>query len=152
MPSQSKGYGAELEPITILQNRWYNSLVTHLRLDRSLFQIRYPLDPIIRSNQDLWAMQNIIPPLSLTFNSSIHQNELFFDEYTAIVSQIQYPENKFREDIGEEVYQQWLSYLNNITPPPSDNKLPALFRQWIFNLGSVGDECGNISSVADGAD
>lgn len=126
----SKGYSAELEPITILQNCWYNSLVNHLHLDRNLFQIRQSLDPMIRSNKDLWMAQNIIPPLSLTFSSLIYQNELFSDEYAAIISQLQYPEPKFREDIGEAVYQKWLIHLKSITPPPSDNNLPALFRRW----------------------
>lgn len=127
MPSVAN---AGTDPMTKLQNRWYNSLTTHLHLDRSLFQIRQSLDPIIRSNKELYMAQNVIPPSSLTFNSSIYQGELFFDEYAAIIEQFQYPEPKFREDIGEEVYQKWLTYLKSLTPPPSDNKLPALFRQW----------------------
>jgi hypothetical protein len=55
MPTVSDRYPVEIEPITILQNRWYNSLSTHLNLDRSLFQISYPLAPIIHSTQELWA-------------------------------------------------------------------------------------------------
>lgn len=119
-----------IEPVTILQNRWYNSIIAHLHLNRSLFQIHQSSDPMIHSDKDLWAIQNNIPPLSLTFNSSIYKNELFFDEYTAIVSQLQYPEILFKKDIGEEVYEKWLNYLKNITPPPPDSKLPIIFRNW----------------------
>ncbi len=125
MPSVSR-----LEPITILQNRWYNGLITHLNLDQSLFQIHQSINPIIASNSDRYTVQNHIPPLSLTFNTAIGQPDRFSDEYGAIVSQLEPPENKFREAIGEKVYQKWLSHLKTITPPPSENKLPALFRQW----------------------
>lgn len=130
MPSYSRNSSVELDPMTILQNRWYNTLTRDLHLDQGLFQIHQSFDSIIRSNKNLWMIQNIIPPLSLTFNSSICLPELFSDEYATTVSQLQYPENKFREDIGEEIYQKWLIHLRNIVSPPTDNKLPILFRQW----------------------
>lgn len=130
MTDQSEISSLTSEPMMILQNRWYNSLSSHLCLDRSMFQIYHSLKSVVCSDKDLWRIQNLIPPLSLTFNPSIHVNKLFFDEYVSIVNQFQYPENKFREDIGEKIYQKWLVYLKKITPPPPSNKLPMLFRQW----------------------
>jgi hypothetical protein len=130
MPTVSDHYPVEIEPITILQNRWYNSLATHLNLDRSLFQISYPLAPIIHSTRELWAIQNVVPPLSLTFNSSAYPTRVFSDEYAAVVSQLQFPLSKFRENIGEDTYQRWMTYLDKITPPPPDHQLPILFRRW----------------------
>jgi hypothetical protein len=116
--------------MTILQNRWYNSLVANLHLDPHLFQIFQPSAPMMHSNLALWAHQDIVPPASLTLNTSVYQSDLFSDEYAAVISQLQFPESKFREDIGEENYQKWVAHLNSISPPPPVNQLPILFRQW----------------------
>lgn len=120
---------SSLEPMTVLQNRWYNGLVTRLQLAPKMFQIRQP-SLLPRSNQDLWASQDIIPPASLTFNTSIYKSYLFSDEYAAVISELEFPTDKFRQVIGEDNYQRWLTHLNKINPPPPINQHPALFRQW----------------------
>jgi hypothetical protein len=129
---------SSLEPITILQNRWYNCLVTKLQLDPNMiFQIRQP-SLLFHSDQGLWAYQDVIPPASLTFNTSIYKSYLFSDEYAAVISELEFPTNKFRQDIGEDNYQKWLTYLETINPPPPERQLPALFRKWsLLNAPSV---------------
>lgn len=127
-----------LEPMTVLQNCWYNGLVAELHLDPNMFQIRQPLLPMSHSDQDLWAHQDVIPPMSLTFNTSIYNSYLFSDEYISVISELQYPVDNFRQDIGEDVYQKWLAYLKQINPSPPKSQLPGLFRQWsILNAPSV---------------
>jgi hypothetical protein len=118
------------DPVRSLQNRWYNTLTTNLHLNPAQFQIRSSPDPLIGSSEDLWAIQDVLPPFSLTFNSSIHASDRFSIEYIPVASQLQFPESAFREHIGEQNYQKWTSHLKNITHPPTEDKLPALFRQW----------------------
>ncbi len=125
-PNTSSG----LEPFDVLRNRWYNSLSKNLHLDRSLFQIRYPTNPIIHTSEDLWDLLDVVPPLSLTFHSLTHSAPRFSAEYISIITQFQYPEKSLSEIIGADNYKKWLLYLGNIHPTPVEAQLPALFRQW----------------------
>jgi hypothetical protein len=116
--------------MTTLQNRWYNGLVTELLLDPATFQISQPSPPVTPSDQGLWAYENVIPPASLTFNHSLFTGDPFFDEYAAVIDLLEFPESSFEQDIGEKTYQEWSEYLNQLSPPPPQNRLPALFREW----------------------
>lgn len=123
--------------MTALQNRWYNYLIAQLRLDNSMFQISNP-SPALTSDLDLWNYQNFIPPNSLTFNRSLFNGDSFFDEYAAVINQVDFPESIFRASIGEDNYQQWLEYLEQQDPQPPLNELPQLFSQWAMqNAPSV---------------
>jgi hypothetical protein len=114
----------------MLQNRWYNSFTANLHLHRKLFQIRNPVNPLVRSSEELWGLLDCIPPLSLTFRSPA---ERFSAEYISLVSQFQYPDSGgLRESIGEANHEKWLKYLERIHPPPPESQLPALFRRWAF--------------------
>ena len=119
--------GDNLPPLEILQNRWYNSLTTNLQLDRRLFQIRNPVNPMIQSTEELWNLLDCVPPLSLTFRSPAKR---LSDEYISLISQFQYPESTLRETIGDINHEKWLQYLQRLYPPPPESRLPALFRQW----------------------
>lgn len=126
------------DPMTALENRWYNGLSAGLNLDPNLFQIRQPVLSMPNSDQTLWAYQDVIPPMSLTFNNSVANGNRFSDEYAAVVNQLEFPPDKFRQDIGDEAYQKWSAYLQTIIPPPSESQLPILFRRWsILNAPSV---------------
>jgi hypothetical protein len=129
LPSRSN-YSSRREPFEVLQNRWYNSLAANLHLDRDLFQIGIPGNPMIHSTEDLWRLLDVVPPLSLTFHAAAHPAKRFSDEYISLVSQFQNHESTLREHIGEDNHEKWLMYLSHIHPPPPDSKLPALFRRW----------------------
>jgi len=119
-----------VEPFDVLQNRWYNCVTVNLHLDRGLFQIAIPGNPLIHSTAELWRLMDIVPPLSLTFQAPSHPAKRFSDEYISLVSQFQHHETTLREEIGEDNYEKWLKYLSHIRPPPPESKLPALFRRW----------------------
>ncbi len=130
-----------LAPMTVLQNKWYNCLTTELHLDPKLFQIQQPAVPLSHSDQALWADQDALPSLSLTFNRSLDNGSRFSDEYAAVVSQLQYPISTFQQDIGEDVYQKWLAYLEQMNSTATPQQLPALFRKWsILNAPSVASQ------------
>lgn len=129
MPTSSS-HAAHIEPMTSLQNRWYNGLVADLSLSPETFQLSQPSPPIQASDVGLWAYQNVIPPASLTFNHSACDGDSFFDEYVAAALQMQFPQSVFEEDIGAENYAAWLAYLKQISPPPTPDQLPSVFQAW----------------------
>ncbi|WP_137937951.1 hypothetical protein [Chitinivorax sp. B] len=118
------------DPMTQLQNRWYNTVVDSLHLSRNAFQLNVPVVPVATEDAAIWAYLNQIPPVSLTANQSQSDGNTFFDQYEAIALQMQFPQSAFEQDIGEVNYQAWMAYLATINPPPQLSALPALFRNW----------------------
>jgi hypothetical protein len=118
------------DPMTDLQNRWYNGLVGGLLADSSVAQLIQPAPLLEQADPNLWFYQNLIPPASLTFNTSTVHSARFFDEYAAVIQALQSPQAQFEQDIGASVYQQWTTYLNQIQPPPTEDQLPDLFFDW----------------------
>src|SRR5215831_2278316 len=106
-----------LDPMTILQNRWYNCLAAGLPADPTMFQILQPSQLIPQRDQGLWTYENLIPPVSLTFNTFIYGAEQFFGEYAAVASEQAFPDAAFQKDIGDDVYMRWKAYVGQIQPP-----------------------------------
>lgn len=116
-----------------LQNRWYNRLVEQLDLDRSMFQLAIPLEPKVASDLALWAYLNFIPPISLTrYRSGIVTS--FFDEYASLASQLKFPTDEFRQEIGEDNFAAWTDFLEGQSPQPAAGQLPSLFLQWAITF------------------
>jgi len=120
------------KPMTILQNRWYNGLVSELGLSRKMFQISQPSPPIAPLDDvGLWSYQNVIPPASLTFKRCVYSDTRFFNEYVALVSQLQFTQCGLEQIIGKENYEKWLEYLKESPNSDTDpNAIPSLFRSW----------------------
>lgn len=120
----------QMDPMTVLQNRWYNGLVAGLLGDPTLFQIIQPSPPLPHTDSGLWTAENLIPPSSLTFNTCLVGGEHFFDEYAAVVSQLEFPQSQFQQDIGTSVYEAWTEYVGQLPQPPTPDELPELFSEW----------------------
>jgi hypothetical protein len=121
------------DPMTVLQNRWYNGFVAGLQVDRTQAEIIQPSLPLHTDN-DLWAYENRVPPASLTFNTNLCGNEQFFEEYAALASRLLFPQSTFQQDIGADTYQAWTHYVNALQPPPTLEQLPALFMGWAMQF------------------
>jgi hypothetical protein len=139
----AKDFAADgCDQISTLQNRWYNRLIAELALDRAKFQISQPSPLLEKSDQALWTYLNVIPPTSLTFNRRVCSPNLFFDEYSLIVSRLQYSASTFARDIGVQNYQAWTAYLAQQSQQPASNQLPAMFQNWSMrnapSVASVG--------------
>lgn len=119
-----------LDAMTILQNRWYNGLVAGLGGNPATAQIIQPSSPMLQTDLGLWAYENRLPPASLTFNTNLYGGEQFFDEYAAVISELQFPQDSFRQDIGADVYQEWTAHVSQLQPPPTLDQLPGLFQEW----------------------
>ena len=116
--------------MTRLQNRWYNALVRSLHLNPAMFQISLPVLPVMASDRALWAYQDVIPPVSLTFNRSTGESPVFSKQYLALARQINSPASSLEHEIGTGVYKEWQSYLAQQPVAPSPTEIPALFQRW----------------------
>jgi hypothetical protein len=112
-------------PMRRLENGWYNSLVAGLHLDPGLFQSRRPA-VLLQSDATLWACEDAVPPRSLVFDTSCGVVR-FSDIYKDLVVQLAPREDRFRQDVGEEVYRNRTRHLRQL-PPSAPNRPPALFR------------------------
>lgn len=128
-------------PMTLLQNRWYNGLLSGLGMSPQTFQILQPAAVIATSDSELWTIQNQVPPFTLTWNSWVYSSSRFFTEYAAVVPQMQFPENTFELDIGASTYQAWQRYLKKMSQPPQQKALPQIFREWaLLNAPGVANK------------
>jgi hypothetical protein len=119
-----------LDPMTTLQNRWYGSIVAQLGVDPTTAQLLVPCPPLAHSDRQFWMYPNLLPPVSLTFHTTLSSGDLFLHEYAAIASAQHFPAVDFRHDIGEEVFPLWQTYLDQQMPQPTPDQLPSLFQTW----------------------
>jgi hypothetical protein len=110
-----------------LDKGWFNCLITGLQLDPGQFQSRRPA-ALPQSDTTLWVCEDLVPPLSLVFDTTGDVRR-FSDQYELLVTGLAQPEDRFRRDIGEDVYRRWSAHLRQL-PPPTPHQLPALFRKW----------------------
>jgi len=120
----------------MLQGRWYQRLVECLQQTPSMFQLTQA-GQALTSDEHLWSYLNIVPPRALTFNEVLRRAEKFFDEYAAIIGQINFPESQFASDIGQANYVAWTAYLNQLSPVPTPQQLPGLFQNWAMRHGAA---------------
>src|SRR5262245_47188571 len=118
------------DPMTRLQDCWYNAVAGQINLARDTFQLSQPSPLIAPTDAGLWSYQNAIPPLSLTFNREVSGGSRFFDAYAAIARHIQFPLGSISQEIGEDNYQAWLAYLLKQNPPPPAHEIPGVFNAW----------------------
>jgi len=113
----------------ILQNRWYRGLVAALSLSPARFQIDQPCTSVPPSDTGLWAIQDTVPPLSLTVNRDAGSVATMFGEYAAVARQMSFPLADLAEDIGEQNFAAWTAYVEQLGHPAAA-QLPALFQEW----------------------
>jgi hypothetical protein len=121
--------GEPRDPVTRLQDRWYNAVVEQMLLSPDTFQLSQPSPPIA-NDAGLWDYLDALPPLSLTFNHRAWQRGLFFTEYAAVARQIQFSPEALCQEIGEDNHKAWQSYLQRQNPAPPPSEIPGLFMAW----------------------
>jgi hypothetical protein len=116
-------------PMRVLRDRWYRGLVAALSLSPARFQIDQPCTSVPASDSSLWAIQNTLPPLSLTVNRNAENVTTMFSEYAAVAEQMSFPLADLAADIGEQNFAAWTAYVEQLGQP-SAAQLPALFQEW----------------------
>ncbi|EPC03320.1 hypothetical protein L861_17410 [Litchfieldella anticariensis FP35 = DSM 16096] len=121
----------DVEKLTsTLQAKWYNSIVAALGLSSQSFQLLQPSTPLGNTSELLWAYFNNLPPETLDSNFSISGGNRFYDDYRAVVSQlISQTMKSFKQDLGDAL-PAWESYIKTVTPIPTPEQLPDVFRSW----------------------
>lgn len=72
--------------MTRLQNMLYNAVCARFGADPAVFQLRQPVNPLPLTDTALWAVEDVVPPFALTFNTGKHQAARFSAEYRALVT------------------------------------------------------------------
>jgi hypothetical protein len=113
-----------------LQAQWYNTLVAGLGLDPERFQLAQPTTPLGNTSDLLWSYFNNIPPLSLTGQFATSGGNRFYDDYSAVLSQLSSQgDGSFQQDVGDN-YGPWMAYVATLNPLPALEQLPNVFRTW----------------------
>jgi hypothetical protein len=135
------------DAVTGITNAWYNQLCSKLNLPVGNFQLTLPVG-IPASDEALWGYLNLIPPPTLKFNYWYYSQPAFFNQYAAIVDQLQVHDSSFQKDIGKAAYAKWNSYLKDLPQPPPVNTLPTVWLQWamvhaptVANIGRTNLSC-----------
>ncbi|GCF10350.1 hypothetical protein [Dictyobacter arantiisoli] len=135
-------FSQSLDPMTILQNCWYNGFIAGLQASPTTAQIIQPAPPMRQTNAGLWTYENTIPPASLTFNTDLYRSKQFFDNYASVIRQLQFPQDSFKQDIGVDAYQQWTRYVSQLQPSPTPDQIPAVFHDWAIQLAPAAAQVG----------
>ena len=104
-------------------------------------QLLQPSTPLGNTSDLLWAYFNNLPPQTLASHFSISGGNRFYDDYRAVVSQlISQTLQSFNQDVGDAL-PAWQAYIKTVTPIPTPQQLPDVFRSWaLINAPQVGDE------------
>jgi hypothetical protein len=110
-----------------LQAGWYNALVSGLNLDPLHFQTLQPSPWIGNSSAGLWEYFNLIPPNTLTAQYTGAGGNQFYDDYAAVIPQLNSKSGASLQNALTDDYQPWLAYAKAL---PAGTDLLAAFRQW----------------------
>ncbi|ACT11440.1 MULTISPECIES: hypothetical protein [Pectobacterium] len=96
-------------------------------------QVVQPSPPIIGDDEDdndkiLWSYFNTLPTSSLTRNTTLASGTQFLSTYSAIMSSLQSPPNKFKEEIGEYCFDAFSNAVEN----GNAEATPRGYRDWAF--------------------
>jgi hypothetical protein len=101
------------------------------------------------SDADLWAIQDAVPPLSLSVDRAAEGAATLFAAYVAVAEQMTFPPTDLAADIGEQTFAEWTAYVEQIGHPPAA-QLPALFQEWaLLNAPDVANiGAGDLAAMA----
>ena len=112
-----------------IQRLWFESLTSALSLPRDSFRLFQPA-MTISSASALASLENLAAPEGLSFSPDLQSPRSFVDQYRAALERLLPPSPAVwpADELGEEVWQEWQTYLQSIAPPPPAHDLPQLFR------------------------
>lgn len=119
------------DPLSTLQNKWYNALAAAVggNADFQIIQPNATLPPLA-TNDLLWHHFNNIPPKSLTSNLTLSGGNQLYSDYMSVLSQLSSNAlTNFQNTLGS-YYPLWQQYLAGLNPLPTPQTLPSTFYQW----------------------
>lgn len=117
------------QAVQTFTSQWYNAVVAGLSLDPSTFQLVQGNQLLGSTSATMWAIYDVVPPLSASNLYNPSQAVLFSQQYGSIVMNL-IPQGsaRFVSDLGD-YYAAWVAYLKTVTVMPTGG-LFALFQTW----------------------
>lgn len=122
-----------------LTEQYYNAIVTQLHLSDQQFQLAQGNIAVDSTTQNIWAMMDAIPPLSVASNWTPGGVNTFSSQYGALISRIQdSATGAFQAALGD-YYPAWQAYIQ--ANPPSGNKtILQVYTGWAYSSGMPPDQ------------
>jgi hypothetical protein len=118
------------QALSDLQSQWYNAVAAGLGAPQQTFQLLQPSIPLGDTSDELWSYFNDLPPQAAVAQFVPGGGNRFYDDYRAVVAQLVVQnDGSFRRDLGDK-YGAWLDYVGKLSPLPSIEDLPGVFRSW----------------------
>lgn len=104
-----------------LTAQWYNAIVTGCGLDPNKFQLVQGATPLGTTSEQMWAVFDSVPALSVTTFYDPNQINSLASAYQGVISAV-IPQGslQFTEDLGDYA-SAWDTYRSTISPVPGNN-------------------------------
>jgi hypothetical protein len=120
---------ASTDAMKALTAQFYNATVAGCGLEQSTFQLFQAHTPLGTDSQDLWAMFDSVPPLSVSQYYDPSRINRLSQVYGAVVAHlIPQGSDAFRKAMGD-YYSKWAAYLET-EPEIPDGGIEGLFKKW----------------------
>lgn len=112
-----------------LEDAWASAVITQLALPAPHVGLLQPALSVPPGDDALWSLMGALPA-NLSGTLIAPTTVPFFGEYAAVAMAALAEPSTFRQDIGEDVFNEWMAYLASQTPLPPVDALPTLFQRW----------------------
>ncbi|WP_457423934.1 hypothetical protein [Roseateles sp. P5_E7] len=127
------------EAMQTLTAQYYNAVVTQLSLNDQQFQLAQGNIAVGATSQEIWALMDAIPPMSIVNNWTPGGVNTFSSEYGALLSRIQdTATGAFQAALGD-YYTAWQTYLAK-NPPTAGQSIIAVYTAWAYSCGMPPDQ------------
>lgn len=126
-PVQATSPAAQ-QAMQTLTEQWYNAVVQGCTLSSSTFQLAPGAPNIGQTSEQLWNIFDALPPVSVSHYWNPAQISSFASEYSAVVSNLLYNDQKFTDAMGDYL-SEWQTYLKTSPTIPSGG-IVELFHDW----------------------
>lgn len=125
-----------------LTEQYYNALVTQLNLNSQQFQLAQGNIALDSTTQNVWAMMDAIPPLSLVNNWTPGGVNTFSSQYGALLTRIQdTATGSFQAALGD-YYTAWQTYLK-ANPPSATQSIIQIYSTWAMGISGMPPDQAN---------
>lgn len=122
-----------------LTEQYYNAIVTQLKLSDQQFQLAQGNVALGATSQNIWAMMDAIPPISVVNNWTPGGVNTFSSQYGALLTRItDTSTGDFQAALGD-YYSAWQTYLK-ANPPTSGKSTIEIYTAWAYSCGMPPDQ------------
>lgn len=144
MPTDTEN--AASQAMKVLTAQYYNAITAGLKLSPAQFQLAQGNVALGNTSQDLWAIMDAIPPLSISNLWTSAGFNSFSSNYGLVLSRIQSSESgAFLKAMGN-YYPAWIAYLQK-NPCPAGTTMASYFQNWAISSGMPPQQANAVGSL-----